>query len=144
MHQDEAPDDRVELLVGGELEQVGLDEAEPIVAGAGSAGGCRRERGRRVVDADNLSGRADHLGRDHGDIAHAAADVEHAHAGLDAGAPQPVARFDAEDLGLAFEPGELMFGVAKNIWSRIAVAAHAAKSSRSPFAGREPGLHQRP
>ena len=117
MHEDEPADQRVERAVRLIVEDVGLFEPHPTMSGAiGSRPRPRqKQRTSGIVDADDLAFRPDHPGRRHGDVTAAAADIEHAHARTDAGAPEDVVGFLAEDFGLLLKPCQLAVGVTENV-----------------------------
>jgi hypothetical protein len=91
-----------------------------------------RERRGRLIDPHHGAGRAHHLRQHEGDMAGARAEVEHAHARLDARGAQQEARGRADGRGLLIEPLELV-SIAPEHVGRPGVVHR-----RQPYRG---GLH---
>ena len=115
VEQHEAPDDRVERPGHLDLVEVALDERHIADAAVGTSVGRPGEGGRRLVDADDGTRRADELGQRQGHVAGAGTEVEHSHAGLDAGQGQDRLRRSGERTRLALEALQLVVVVAEQV-----------------------------
>ena len=115
VHEDEAANDGVEGFVERHFGGIAFEETDVAHAAELRAGNGPLNGGGDAVGANDFAARANEIGDEESDIATAAADVENAHAGDDAGLEKKLASKGLVGLRLTAESMEFLLGLAGRV-----------------------------
>jgi len=135
VEEQQSGDDRIERLGIAELPGVRLGEAHVLDTGRATTRLGNREQRRRLVDRHHRAARPSQCRELERDVAHARAELEHAHAGANPGGAQKHRSPGSERLGLAVEAGDLRIVTAQHVARRFGPSRSGDNATR-PAAAR--------
>lgn len=115
IHEDETANDGVEGFVEGHFGGIAFEETNVAHAAELRAGDGPLDGGGDAVGADNFAAGSDETSDEEGDVATAAADIENAHAGGDAGLEKELASERLIGLRLTAEAMEFLLGMGERV-----------------------------